>query len=277
MAVKAKDLYPSIFSRHAEAYERRLDQVMTTGEARGRLRVIELVDAKPGMRILDMACGPGVLTLRIAPLVEPNGEVLGVDLAPGMIERARMAAVPNARFEIMDIEDLQLADGSFDGAVCGHGLQFVPHLGRALTEARRVLRPGSRFAASVPGGPGQGQTVMRLLDSVVERWLPPAPQADDRAATQAAVGDPDAFRLAAIAAGFATARVEVITETVRWESADQLVALCSGWWVCASRLDGLDPQRRDDFIADALNTLRNEHPGPIETSSGNHVLFATTA
>ena len=272
--MKAKDLYPSIFSRHAEAYERRLDQVMTTGEARGRLRVIELVDAQPGMRVVDMACGPGVLSRRLAPLVAPNGEVVGVDLAPGMIERARMAAIPNTRFEIMDIEDLQFGDATFDAAVCGHGLQFVPHLDRALAEARRVLRPGSRFAASVPGGPGQGQTVMRLLDSVVDRWLPPAPRAEDRAATQATVADPDAFRAAALAASFATARVEVIEETVRWESADQLVALCSGWWVCASRLDGLDPQQRDDFIDDALNTLRREHPGPIETSSENYVLFA---
>lgn len=274
--MKAKDLYPSIFSRHAEAYERRLDQVMTTGEARGRLRVIELVDAKPGMRVVDMACGPGVLSRRLAPLVAPNGEVVGVDLAPGMIERARMAALPNTRFEIMDIEDLQFGDATFDAAVCGHGLQFVPHLDRALAETRRVLRPGSRFAASVPGGPGQGQTVMRLFDSVVDRWLPPAPQAEDRAATQATVADPDAFRAAALAAGFATARVEVIDEKVRWESAEQLVALCSGWWVCASRLDGLDPQHREEFVDDALNTLRREHPGPIETSSGNFVLFATT-
>lgn len=274
--MKAKDLYPSIFSRHAEAYERRLDQVMTTGEARGRLRVIELVDAKPGMRVVDMACGPGVLSRRLAPLVAPNGEVVGVDLAPGMIERARMAALPNTRFEIMDIEDLQFGDATFDAAVCGHGLQFVPHLDRALAETRRVLRPGSRFAASVPGGPGQGQTVMRLFDSVVDRWLPPAPQAEDRAATQATVADPDAFRAAALAAGFATARVEVIDEKVRWESAEQLVALCSGWWVCASRLDGLDPQHREEFVDDALNTLRTEHPGPIETSSSNFVLFATT-
>ena len=275
MAVKSKDLYPAIFSRHAEAYERRLDQIMSSGEAAGRQRVIDLVEARPGMRILDLACGPGNLSRRLATLVEPNGEVVGVDLAPGMIERARMAAIPNARFEVMDIEDLRFDDSSFDAAVCGHGLQFAPHLDRALTEARRVLRGGSRYAASVPGGPGQSQTVMRLLDSVVDRWLPPAPVAVDRDATQATVAEPEAFQRAALAAGFAAARVEVIAESTRWESAEQLVALCSGWWVCASRLDGLDPEQRDDFIDDALTTLRREHPGPFETTSGNYVLFAT--
>ena len=59
MAVKSKDLFPAIFSRHAEAYDRRLEQVMSRGEARGRQRIIDLLEARPGMRILDLACGPG--------------------------------------------------------------------------------------------------------------------------------------------------------------------------------------------------------------------------
>lgn len=274
MAVKAKDLFPAIFSRHAEAYDRRLDQVMTRGEARGRMRIIELVEARPGARILDLACGPGNLSRRLAPLVEPNGEVVGVDLAPGMIERARLAAVPNARFEVMDIEELKFDAASFDGAVCGHGLQFVPHLDRALAEARRVLRPGSRFAASVPAG--SGPSAMTLLDSVVDRWLPAAPEAEDRSATHAAVLDREQLQAAAIDAGFASARVEVVDETVRWESAQQLVALCSSWWACASRLDEVDEQRRDAFIEDAVKTISEQYPGAFETIGRNHVLFAAT-
>lgn len=274
MAVKSKDLFPAIFSRHAEAYDRRLDQIMSRGEAAGRQRVIDLVEARPGMRILDLACGPGNLTRRLAALVEPTGEVVGVDLAPGMIERARMAAIADARFEVMDIEKLSFDDSFFDAAVCGHGLQFAPHLNRALTEARRVLRPGSRFAASVPAGPGKGQDVLQLLDSVVDRWLPPAPEADDRGTTQATVADPGSFRRAALEAGFVSARVEVVEETVRWESAEQLVALCSAWWVCAARLDRTDDEHREDFIDDALTTLRHEYPGPIETTGRNNILFA---
>lgn len=272
--MKSKDLYPAIFSRHAEAYDRRLDQIMSRGEARGRQRVIDLVEARAGMRILDLACGPGNLTRRLAALVEPNGEVVGVDLAPGMIERARLASIPNARFEVMDIEDLRFDDSSFDAAVCGHGLQFAPHLDRALTEARRVLRHGSRFAASVPTGSGRGKDALQLLDSVVDRWLPPAPEAPDRATTRRTVSDPELFQRAAIGAGFATPRVEVIEESVKWESAEQLVALCTSWWVCAARLDEVDGDRRDDFIDDALVTLRKDHPGSFTTSGRNLILFA---
>ena len=274
MALKSKDLFPAIFSRHAEAYDRRLDQVMSRGEARGRQRIIELVEARAGMRILDLACGPGNLSRRLAPLVEPNGEVVGVDLATGMIERARLAAIPNARFEVMDIEDLTFDAGSFDGAVCGHGLQFVPHLDRALSEARRVLRPGSRFAASVPSG--SNPSPITLLDAVVDRWLPPAPEAEDRSATRAAVLDPERLKAAAIDAGFASAAVEVIEETVHWESAQQLVALCSSWWTCAARLDEVEEQRREALMEEAVATISAQYPGAFETSGRNNILFAIT-
>jgi predicted methyltransferase len=71
--VKSKDLYPDIFSRHALAYQQRLEEVMARGESRGRTRSIELLEPLPGMRILDLACGPGTLTRVLAPRVEPGG------------------------------------------------------------------------------------------------------------------------------------------------------------------------------------------------------------
>lgn len=273
MAVKSKDLYPAIFSRHADAYQRRLEQIMSRGEARGRQRVIDLVDARPGMRILDLACGPGTLSRPLAALVAPDGEVVGVDLALGMLERARLGGIVNARFELMDIEELAFADASFDAAVCGHGLQFAPHVDRTLDEARRVLRRGGRFAASVPVS-GIRQSVTALLDSVVDRWLPPPPHAVDESGTRRLVADQAAFEAAALSAGFDSARVEVIEERVRWESAEQLVALCTSWWDCAARLDEIDTERRDGFIDDALTTMRRDFPGPIETSGRTHVLYA---
>ena len=271
--MKAKDLYPAIFSRHAAAYESRLEQAMSRGQAPGRQRVIDLVEARPGMRIVDLACGPGNLTARLAALVGPSGEVHGVDLASGMIERARARAIPNARFEVMDMERLDLEDGSFDAATCGHGLQFVPHLDRALAETRRVLRRGGRFAASVPvGAPSQG--VQDLLDSVIDRLLPPAPRAVDQDGTRKVLSDAQALPAAVRAAGFASAVLETIDETVVWESAEELVCLLTGWWDCAARLDGLDTQARQSFIAEATDVLRRDHPGRIETTSRNLVLLA---
>lgn len=271
--MKSKDLFPAVFSRHALAYERRLEDIMERGEALGRLRVIGLVDAHPGMRVLDLACGPGTLSRRVALQVVPGGEVVGVDLAPGMIELARAAGTPNSRFEVMDIEQLSFDDESFDAAACGHGLQFVPHLAVALREARRILRPNARFAASVP----VERTVASpwvVLDPVVDRWLGPAPSAVDQKPTRDAVADPKQLSQAALDAGFASARVEVIEETVRWASAEQMVSMFTSWWDCAARLDGVDAQRRKEFTDDAIATLKRAHPGEIETTGRNHVLFA---
>jgi SAM-dependent methyltransferase len=272
--VTSKDLYPALFSRHAATYQARLDEIMARGESRGRARVIELVEPRPGMRILDLACGPGSLTVHLAPRVAPGGEVVGVDLAAGMIERARARGILHARFEVMDIETLTFPDGSFDAAVCGHGLQFAPHLDRALREARRVLRPGARLAASVPLGGGR-QEPWELLEKAANRWLgPPAPRPSDGDATQATVGDAQAFRAAAMSAGFVSAEIEVIAETVTWESARRLVDLAVSWWDFAARIDGVDESRREGFRNDALRTLQRRYPGAIATTGRNHVLLA---
>jgi ubiquinone/menaquinone biosynthesis C-methylase UbiE len=273
--LKSKDLYPSIFSRHAVAYQRRLEDVMSRGESLGRLRAMELVDARPGMRILDLACGPGNLSRRLATQVSPDGEVVGVDLAPGMIELARSADIANARFEVMDIERLELPDESFDAAICGHGFQFASDLPRAMHEARRVLRADGRLAASVPLS-REIDSVSALMDTVIDRWLPPAPVAVDQLPTRTTVGDAAAFRQTALDAGFAVARVEVIDEDVHWESAAHLVSMLMGWWDCASRLEGMDPLPRQAFMDDAIATLRIEHPGAIETKARSHVLYAQT-
>ena len=272
MAVRSKDLFPAVFSRHAAAYQQRLEEIMARGEAAGRQRVIDAVDARPGMRILDLACGPATLSKQLAARVAPGGEVVGVDLAPGMIELARAAGIPNARFEVMDVEDLDFADSSFDAASCGHGLQFVPDLGRALREARRVLRAGARFAASVPVD--DGRQAWSALDRVVDRMLPPAPQPADRNATRAVVGDTGAFRQALLDAGFVQAEVEVIEETVVWESAEQLVARAMSWWDLAARIDGLDAKARGSFVEEAVEAVRREHPGTVETFARNHVAVA---
>jgi len=271
--MKSKELFPPVFSRHAVAYQRRLEDIMSRGESVGRMRALELVDARPGMRILDLACGPGTLSRRLAALVAPHGEVVGVDLAAGMIDLARNANIPNARFDIMDIEQLSFDDGSFDAAICGHGFQFASDLPRAMTEARRVLRPHGSLAASVPAVM-HVESVWALLDPIVDRWLPPAPKATDQVATRTTVNDAAAWRQVALDAGFTSAAVEVLAEAVHWESAEHLVSMCAGWWDCASRLEGIDRKSRQAFMEDAIATLRRDHPGAIETKGKNHVLFA---
>ena len=272
--MKSKELYPPVFSRHAAAYQQRLEDIMSRSESVGRMRALELVEARPGMKILDLACGPGTLSRRLATMVAPGGEVVGVDLAPGMLALARSMNIANARFEIMDIEELAFADASFDAELCGHGFQFVPDLARALREARRVLRPTGRLAASVPVSARRNEEVWSLLDSVIDRWLARAPEAIDQRPTRETIQDAAAFQQAAVDAGFASANVELIEETVHWDSAGHLVTNFMGWWDCAFRLEGIEGDRRQAIMDDATATLRSRHPGRIETKGRNHVLLA---
>jgi SAM-dependent methyltransferase len=84
--------------------------------------------------------------------VGENGFVLGIDLAPAMVELTKRdlerQGVGNAEVRVGDVEHLDLDDESFDIVTCGFGVFFFPALGVALAECRRVLRAGGRFAAS---------------------------------------------------------------------------------------------------------------------------------
>jgi ubiquinone/menaquinone biosynthesis C-methylase UbiE len=272
-AVKAKEFFPDLFSRHAESYRQRLEDIMARGEARGRMRMLELAGLQPGMRVLDLACGPGNLSRLVAAKVAPGGEVVGVDLAPGMIDLARRSGIAGASFDVMDMEQLAFADASFDGVICGHGLQFAPDLPRALSEARRVLKHGRRLAASVPASPIR-DCVWGLLDGVIDRWLPSVPEVIDAGPTRQAVRDPDALRRAALGAGFASATVEQIEEVVHWESAEHLVSMFMGWWDCASRMENVNLDTREALKKDAIAALKRDHLGAISTTGRNLVLIA---
>src|ERR1700694_5677990 len=231
----AKDLYPGPFSRRGAACKRRLDEGMPRRESRGRAALIDWVNPTPGKRILDLACGPGTLSYRLARAVSPDGEVVGIALAPGMIElpgREAPRGLP-VRFELMDIENLRLPDASFDAAVCGHGLQFVPDLLRALTEARRVVKPGGRFAASVPVDPSQPSEAQAILERAGGGHLPPAPRARDQFSTRRTVEDEGAFATAARHAGFGEASVVRFEESTTWSSPRHFIEMAAGWWSMA--------------------------------------------
>jgi ubiquinone/menaquinone biosynthesis C-methylase UbiE len=117
--------------------------------------LLALAALQGGERVLDVACGTGLVSFRAAASVGPEGAVVGTDISENMVECARaMAAQPHLRhttFARMDAEDLRLPDGTFDVALCALGLMYVPHPVRALQEISRVLKPGGRAVAVVWG------------------------------------------------------------------------------------------------------------------------------
>jgi ubiquinone/menaquinone biosynthesis C-methylase UbiE len=116
-------------------------------------RLLEMAHLRPGDRVLDVACGTGLVSFRAAQAVGEHASVLGTDISEGMIElaRSRAPAPLNVRFERMDAEELVLENESVDVVLCALGLMYVPDPRKALAEMRRVLKPGGRAVAAVWG------------------------------------------------------------------------------------------------------------------------------
>ncbi|BDA42927.1 probable ubiquinone/menaquinone biosynthesis C-methyltransferase Ub at N-terminal half [Coccomyxa sp. Obi] len=125
-------------------------------------------EVKGSPQILDIASGSGEPGLQLAKLF-PDGRVTMTDLAEGMIieakRRADLHGVKNASFAVADAEDLShYGDATFDVVTCNCGLMFMPNYERALSEFRRVLKPGGLAMLSVWGLPEHTQLISLMRD-----------------------------------------------------------------------------------------------------------------
>jgi ubiquinone/menaquinone biosynthesis C-methylase UbiE len=111
--------------------------------------LLNAADAKSNLKALDLCCGQGNVS---KALVSRGCQVAGVDFSAAMLAFARVRA-PSAIFIEADAQSLPFADAEFDIVVSNLGVCHIPDQPRALSEARRVLRPGGRFAMTVWCGP----------------------------------------------------------------------------------------------------------------------------
>ena len=104
------------------------------------------LDPKPGERILDVGCGPGVYVAELLAEVGPSGTVAGVDASPQMLAIAarRCEGHGNASFHEADVGSLPFSDAEFDAVFTVQVLEYVADIGTALDELHRVVRVGGR-------------------------------------------------------------------------------------------------------------------------------------
>lgn len=111
--------------------------------------LLRLAAPRAGQRWLEVACGPGIISRRLAGKV---AEVLGVDMTPAMIEVARREAAAagagNATFTLGDATALEQPDGAFDGVITRFSLHHIPAPGRVFEEMARVARPGGAIVVA---------------------------------------------------------------------------------------------------------------------------------
>jgi SAM-dependent methyltransferase len=108
-----------------------------------------LGDLQPGERVVDVGSGAGLDSLIAARMVAPGGMVVGVDMTPAMLDKARRAArdsgLPNVEFRQGYMEDMPVEDGWADIVISNGVLNLAPDKPAALAEMARVLRPSGRL------------------------------------------------------------------------------------------------------------------------------------
>lgn len=176
------------------------------------------VALRPGESVLDVACGTGLVSLRAAALVGAAGTVLGTDLSARMIDaathRAGATNAPNARFERMDAEAMNLRDDCFDVALCALGLMYVPDPEQALREMQRVVRPGGRLGVVV------------WAERTACGWSAVFPIVDEEVSSEVCplffrMGEPHALEGACVDAGFAKVQSRRIDATLVYANANE--------------------------------------------------------
>lgn len=133
-----------------ENYERYFVPAIAAPIAKDLMRVASI---QPGERVLDVACGTGVVTRLAAERSGKGGRVAGLDVNRGMLAVARSLAPAGTSMDWYETsaDAMPLADGGFDVVLCQMGLQFISNKRQALKEMRRVLRPGGRIVLNLPG------------------------------------------------------------------------------------------------------------------------------
>jgi SAM-dependent methyltransferase len=110
-------------------------------------KFISLLGIAPGSRVLDVACGTGILSKALA---EAGASVTGIDVSDGFLQGARrLRSDSNITYEIGDIRNMRFADRSFDAAICTLALDVLPETDRVVAEMKRVVRPGGVVASAV--------------------------------------------------------------------------------------------------------------------------------
>jgi ubiquinone/menaquinone biosynthesis C-methylase UbiE len=136
--------------------------------------IVQLAAARPGIQVLDLACGTGEPAISLASQVGPQGRVIGIDINPELLEvargRAQQRTLSNIEFREADAHSLPFASESFDLVTSRFGVMFFDDIARALDEAHRVLRPHGRIAL-LAWGPFEQPYFLSTV-AIVRRHLP---------------------------------------------------------------------------------------------------------
>jgi SAM-dependent methyltransferase len=187
--------------------------------------MLDLLDPRPGDRILEIAAGPGETGFKALPRILPGGELISTDGALEMVEAARRRAaelgVTNVQFSVEDAASLSLGDATVDRVICRFGIMLVPDMKAVASEIARVLRPGGAAVLAVWAGTSVNPWMTAPGRAALELGYTEPPDHD--APGPFRLSDPDRLRRVVSSGGLTIEIVEDVA--VSWV-ADSLAE----WW-----------------------------------------------
>ncbi len=251
---KAADYYEDFWQKQLEPAQNRL---------------LEMAELQPGERILDNSCGTGMVTLRAAEIIGPDGEIIGTDISETMVETAREEAeargIGNTAFERMDAEELAYEDGGFDTALNALGLMYVPNTLKAIQEMHRVLRPGGRAVAAVWGQRdrcGWAES-FHIVDARVTSEVCPL---------FFLLGTKDTLRRRFEKAGFTDVAVDRINTILHYDSPEEVYGAAFEGGPMALAYSRFDEPTRNDVHSEYLTSIESFRTGKTYDLPGEFVI-----
>jgi ubiquinone/menaquinone biosynthesis C-methylase UbiE len=187
--------------------------------------MLDMADIHEGSKVLDVAAGSGGQTLTTARRVGPSGYVLATDISSNILasaaENVHKANLRNVETLVMDGENLELEDGTFDAVISRVGLIYLPDQHRALSGMHRVLKPGGRVAAIVYST-AENNKFFSIPVSIIRRRAqlpPPLPGQPG----PFSLGNPGVLEEAYKKAGFHDIQTRVVPAPLRMTSAAECV------------------------------------------------------
>jgi ubiquinone/menaquinone biosynthesis C-methylase UbiE len=232
-------------------------------------RMLDLAALQPGEQVLDVACGTGLVTLRVAALVGPAGRVLATDISETMIarveEQSRVRGLANVRALRMDAEALDVADASFDAVLCALGLMYVPDPQAALARMVHALRPGGRAVVAVWGARANcgWADIFPIVDARVRSEV--CPQFFQ-------LGTGDHLRQTMRAAGLAEVTSDRIASVLHYESGDEACGAAFAGGPVALAYSRFDAATRDAARAEYLSSIERWRSGDTFDVPGEFVI-----
>jgi SAM-dependent methyltransferase len=228
--------------------------------------MFDMAGVRAGSRILDVAAGAGEQTARAARRVGPGGYVLATDIASNILayaaETARQAGLTNVETSVMDGENLDLDEATFDSVISRVGLIYFPDQHRALGGMRRVLRPGGTMAAIVYATPENNQFFSTPVSIIRRRAQLPPPLPGQPGPFS--LGKPGVLEETYRRAGFRDIHTRRVAAPLRLPDAAACVRFeRESFGALHQMMAGLDEQEREDTWQEITEALQQ-----YESASG---------